>query len=128
MTRLNILVVDDSEENRDFLCGILKKTEHTYSSAGNGQEAIELLKHNQFDLVFMDLNMPIMTGDQATRYIRRNMPFPKNRVKIIAITAYKYKEFFDDFHDVGFNDIITKPYTPQKVMNVINYQNIISAY
>lgn len=128
MGRLKILVVDDSESNRKLLCSLVNKSGHECDYAEDGREALHKLEENDYDLVFMDLQMPLMSGDKVTKHVRTKFPFPKNRVKIIAITAYQYREFFDDFHDVGFNDIITKPYTIQKVTNIINYQNIISSY
>ncbi len=128
MGKINILIVDDSEDNRKLLSSLIVKSGNTCETAENGKEAIDKLIENKYDLIFMDLNMPIMTGDAATRFIRSKLPFPKNRIKIIAITAHNYSEFFDDFRDVGFNDIINKPYTIQKIKDIINYQNIISVY
>jgi len=128
MPDINVLIVDDVLENRTLLSKVISKLGYNYDLAENGKEAVEKLEKNNFDLIFMDVKMPVMSGIEATKYIRANFPFPKNRVKIVAITAYKYKEFFDDFHDVGFNDIISKPYTIDKVSNIINYQNIISSY
>lgn len=128
MPDINVLIVDDVLENRTLLSKVISKLGYNYDLAENGKEAVEKLEKSSYDLIFMDVKMPVMSGIEATKYIRANFPFPKNRVKIVAITAYKYKEFFDDFHDVGFNDIISKPYTIDKVSNIINYQNIISSY
>jgi len=128
MPEIKVLIVDDVLENRTLLSKVIEKLGYNYDLAENGKEAIEQLENGNFDIIFMDIKMPVMSGIEATKYIRANFPFPKNRVKIVAITAYKYKEFFDDFHDVGFNDIISKPYTIEKVSNIINYQNIISSF
>lgn len=128
MPEIKVLIVDDVLENRTLLSKVIEKLGYKYDLAENGKEAIEKLEQSNFDIIFMDIKMPVMSGIEATKYIRANFPFPKNRVKIVAITAYKYKEFFDDFHDVGFNDIISKPYTIEKVSNIINYQNIISSF
>lgn len=128
MGKIKVLIVDDSEDNRKLLSSLVVKSGNSCDTAGNGKEAIDKLVAEKFDLIFMDLNMPVMSGDTATRYIRSQLPFPKNRIKIIAITAHNYREFFNDFRDVGFNDIINKPYTAQKITDIINYQNIISVY
>lgn len=128
MVKLNILVVDDSEDNRKLLTSLITKTGNCFETAENGKEAIEKLESTAFDLIFMDLNMPVMTGNAATKYIRTKMSFPKNRIKIIAITAYNYREFFNDYRDAGFNDIINKPYTTQRITDILNYHNIVSVY
>lgn len=122
-----ILIADDVEDNRVLLSKILKKLGYQYDIACDGIECIEKFEKDHFDLIFLDIKMPRMTGVDVVKKIRKEFESPKNKVKIVAITAFKYKEFFDDFHDIGFNDIISKPYTTEKVSNVINYQNIISA-
>lgn len=128
MGKLNILVVDDSEDNRKLLSSLIVKTGNYCDTAENGKEAIAKLEAAPFDLIFMDLNMPVMTGDAATKFIRTKLRYPKNRIKIIAITAHNYREFFDDYRDAGFNDIINKPYTTQRITDIINYHNIVSVY
>lgn len=128
MAKLNILVVDDSEDNRKLLSSLIVKTGNCCETAENGKEAIEKLESGAFNLIFMDLNMPVMTGDVATKYIRTKLSYPKNRIKIIAITACNYREFFNDYRDAGFNDIINKPYTFQRISDIINYHNIVSVY
>ncbi|MBK8807436.1 MAG: response regulator [Bacteroidales bacterium] len=123
-----ILIADDVTENRILLSKILSKLGYEFDVAIDGDDCYNKFTAGNYDLVFIDIKMPGMDGIEVTKKIRSEMPFPKNRTKIVAITAYKYREFFEDFHDVGFNDIISKPYTAEKVSNVINYQKIISTY
>lgn len=123
-----ILIVDDVEENRALLSTLITRLGYKSDLACTGKEAIERLQHNDYFLIFMDIKMPVMDGIDATKVIRKEFPFPKNRVKVIAVTAHRYRDFFDDYHNVGFNDIISKPYTFQKISNIVNYHNIISAY
>ena len=67
---LNILIVEDVEENRYLLKAYLKKEPHCIDFAGNGKVALELYKANSYDMVFMDIQMPIMDGYEATKLIR----------------------------------------------------------
>lgn len=123
-----ILIADDVADNRILLSKILEKLGYEYDIACDGVECIEKYEKEHYDLIFLDIKMPRKSGIEVVKEIRTKYKSPKNQIKVVAITAFKYKEFFDDFHDIGFNDIITKPYTTEKVSNVINYQNIISEY
>ncbi len=64
--------------------------------------------------------MPVMNGLETTLHIRNKMPFPTNALPIIALTAHNPEQFFEDFKDVGFDELITKPYSVEKVKEKIN--------
>ncbi|HPY82927.1 MAG TPA: response regulator, partial [Bacteroidales bacterium] len=81
-----VLIVDDNPIRRKVLGDYLNTLNYTYKEASNGKEAIELFEQESFQMIFMDLHMPIMNGIEATKYIRTKFSFPKNRVKIIANT------------------------------------------
>ena len=84
--------------------------------AENGKIAVEHLHaHDDIDLILMDIEMPVMNGLEAAKYIREKMAPPKNKVPIIALTAHNPKIFFDDYRDVGFDQLLTKPYSIQKI-------------
>jgi CheY-like chemotaxis protein len=68
--RLDILLAEDDPLNQLFMQSILKKLGHAVTLANNGQETLDLLKQNGFDCILMDIQMPVMTGDEATRRIR----------------------------------------------------------
>ena len=70
-------------------------------------------------MIFMDIEMPIMNGIETTQYIRQEMAPPKNGLPIIALTAHNPELFFEDFSDVGFDELITKPYSVEKIRNKI---------
>ena len=116
-----ILIVDDNKIRRKILADFLLKLDYEFYEACNGKEAIDIFTKESFDIIFMDLHMPIMDGATATKHIRTKFPFPKNRVKIIANTSYNYKDFFNDFYDAGFNDIMPNPNTFDVVKNIIEY-------
>jgi CheY-like chemotaxis protein len=61
-----------------------------------------------------------MNGIETTTHIRKSFPSPKNVVPIVALTAHNPSLFFEDFNDVGFDELITKPYSLDKIVELIN--------
>lgn len=114
-----ILIVDDIFVNRLLLKEIIKKIEHESVEAQNGKEAIEILQKQNIDLILMDIEMPVMNGIETTKYIRERMPVPKRDVPIIAITAHNPNDFFEEFSTVGFNQLMTKPYSIEKIKKAL---------
>jgi len=119
MDSIKILIVDDIFTNRLLLSELIKTTGNEVVQAENGQQAIDLLKDDEFQLVFMDIEMPVMNGIETTEYIRKEMPYPVNNIPIIALTAHNPDLFFDDYSDVGFDELITKPYSVDKIREKI---------
>lgn len=114
-----ILIVDDIFVNRLLLKEIVKKINHQSIEVQNGKEAIDVLQREKIDLILMDIEMPIMNGIETTKYIREKMPSPIKYVPIIATTAHNPADFFDDFHEVGFDQLMTKPYSIEKITKVL---------
>ncbi len=71
-------------------------------------------------MIFMDIEMPVMNGIETTQYIRNEMSSPLNAIPIIALTAHNPELFFDDYSDVGFDELVTKPYSVEKIRAKIN--------
>ena len=115
MAKLRILVVDDIYTNRYLLTELVKMTGNEVVQVENGEEAIRILEKEKIDLIFMDIEMPVMNGIETTIHIRNKMPFPINALPIIALTAHNPELFFEDFKDVGFDELITKPYSVEKI-------------
>ncbi|MDP3267174.1 MAG: ATP-binding protein [Sulfuricurvum sp.] len=103
---LRVLVVDDYEMNR-MLIGELLSYHYgiTADFANNGEEAVEMVHKNTYDLVLMDVNMPIMDGIQATKLIRKEYP----ALPIIALTANVMEGDAQEFTTQGMNDYLAKP-------------------
>jgi CheY-like chemotaxis protein len=119
MNKYNFLIVDDIFINRLLLKEILIDISNQINEAENGKDAIEILKNNNIDIVLMDIEMPVMNGLETTKYIRENLPGPFNRIPIIALTAHNPDDFFDDYNSAGFDELLTKPYSFEKVLNAI---------
>ncbi|MBS0350620.1 MAG: response regulator [Proteobacteria bacterium] len=103
-----ILVVEDNKLNQKVISIFLNELKCQVSIAENGKEAIELIKKNSFDLIFMDLELPVMNGLDVIRTIRKIKN--KNREKpIIALTAHMGEASIENCKQVGANDVINKP-------------------
>jgi CheY-like chemotaxis protein len=112
---LRILVVDDIYTNRYLLSQLIHLTGNEVILAENGEEALEILNSQVIHMIFMDIEMPVMNGIETTRFIREKMPPPLNAIPIIALTAHNPELFFEDYSDVGFDELITKPYSVEKI-------------
>ena len=102
-----VLVVDDNEVNRRVACGYLRKMGFTCDIAENGQQALDAVKDNPYLMVFMDCQMPVMDGYEATRQIRRwldGRPLP-----IIAVTANAMEGDREKCLSAGMDDYLAKP-------------------
>jgi len=112
-----ILVTDDNEMNRLVATTILKHYGAVITEAQNGVEAIDKLNVALFDLVLMDIQMPVMDGMEATKLIRENI---NKELPIIALTALALKGDESKFLDAGMNDYLSKPFKEDQLINVIS--------
>ncbi|MBA3011375.1 MAG: response regulator [Desulfobacula sp.] len=111
-TILNILLAEDNKMNQKVATNMLKKLGHTVTIAENGKEAVDLYQTNQFHLILMDGQMPVMDGLEATRAIREienKKPAPRPHIPIVALTANAMKGDKELFLASGMDDYITKP-------------------
>ncbi len=105
---LRILVAEDDSVNQLVIGNFFQIAGVVFEMVKNGQEAVELMKKQDFDLVLMDVHMPVMDGLTATRQIRQD---PKLRkIPILALTAGVTREEKDKALDAGLNDFIVKPF------------------
>lgn len=117
---LRILVVDDIYTNRYLLSELIKLTGNEPVLAEDGEQALEILKNQEIHMIFMDIEMPVMNGVETTRYIRNEMAAPLNAIPIIALTAHNPDLFFEDYSDAGFDELVCKPYSVEKIRAKIN--------
>ena len=110
-----LLLVDDIEVNREIATMILMQFGFQVETATNGQEAVEKVQNNDYDLVLMDIQMPIMDGYEAAREIRK---FNTN-VPLIAMTANAFSEDVQNAKEAGMNDHIAKPIDVPKMMETL---------
>jgi len=117
---LKILLVEDNEDNRIVARDTLEsKATLNITEVINGQEAIDILKREDFDVVLMDVQMPVMDGYEATRNIRQHFPAPKNKIPIIALTASVIKSDLDKCRTAGMDDYVPKPFKAAQLFTTI---------
>jgi hypothetical protein len=110
-----ILIVEDNKINQMITRKILEAKNFTCEVANNGDEAIKAAKSKKYDLILMDIHMPITDGKEATKEIRK---FDRE-IPIIALTAVTLSESEKDFYEIGFDDIIPKPFKMEEFFEKI---------
>ena len=108
--KFSVLVVDDSEMNRDLLLRRLGKMGLELTEASNGEEALESMKQHSFDLVLLDIMMPVMDGYETLEHLQENQD--TRRIPVIMITALDDVDSAVRCIDMGAVDYITKPFNP----------------
>jgi len=105
---LRILLAEDNPVNKRVAVRFLERLGYQVDTVANGEEAVEAVQRQPYDLVFMDVRMPEMDGLEATRRIRKDLP-PERQPKIVAMTAYAYKDDLAACISAGMDDTLTKP-------------------
>jgi CheY-like chemotaxis protein len=108
-----ILLVEDNVMNRLVANAVLKQYGVIITEAHNGEEAVNALRHSVYDIVLMDVQMPVMDGLEATRIIRKEI---NEYIPIIALTANAIKGENDRCIEAGMNDFVSKPFEEQDLV------------
>ena len=116
---MKILVVDDEEYNRMLFKKILDKWKIECRLAESGMEALEILKEEKYDLLFMDMRMPGIDGLKTTRFIRDEMEISVSEMPVVLITAASSNEEWQKYRDEGFDGILLKPFTEELLLSAI---------
>ena len=117
---LKILLVEDNPDNRLLIRAYLKKLPYQLDEAENGQIAVEMFQQSDYDLVFMDVQMPVMDGHQATRIIRAwEAEHSRKSTPIIALTAHAIKEEIDKCMQAGCDTHLSKPVKKATILDTI---------
>jgi len=114
----SILLVEDNDINRLYAGSILRMWGCPFDTAENGEIAIEKLKKSHFDLVLMDIQMPVMDGFETTKVIRQ-WSNEKSKIPIIALTANATQKDIDKCISLGMNDCLTKPFTQEDLLKML---------
>jgi CheY-like chemotaxis protein len=124
---IKVLVAEDNKVNAMVLGKFLQKWNVSYHVAINGKEAIAALDANDYNIVLMDLHMPIMGGKEATKQIRNAVDKHYNNIPIIALTADATQETQQLILASGFNHYVTKPFNPENLFKVLkNYSAVLA--
>ena len=104
-----ILIGEDSNVVKNITQNILETHSYTVKPAKNGQEVYDSFMKEHFDLILIDINMPVMSGTTCATHIREKSPPSKQQVPIIAITGNSPNYRSEDFKSYGINDYVLKP-------------------
>lgn len=118
---LRVLVADDEPYNQELMAMILRKWKIDFDTAKNGLEAIELLKKNKYDVVLMDIRMPVINGVMATQFIRDTLKRPREEVIVIGITADITRHQTSEVSEL-FNTLLVKPFTEEELHRAITLE------
>ncbi len=116
--KYKILVAEDNKINQIVTQNLLQRENYECVVAKNGLEALEAHKQTAFDLILMDINMPVMNGNESTKAIREFDP----ETPIIALTAADIEQVKEDYKLIGFDGIITKPFDNYEFFQTISEQ------
>jgi len=116
---LRILLAEDNEVNLELAMHLLSRMGHSVLTVRNGRQAVEAVQQEQFDLVFMDLQMPEMDGLQATQRIRELEQGGTQHTPIVALTAHAIKGSREHYLSAGMDDYVTKPVRRKDLANAI---------
>ena len=119
---LRILLAEDNDVNQRVALAMLSKDGHEIDIANDGVEALMLASQKQYDVVLMDVQMPTMSGVDATQKIRR-LPGPKGDVPIIAMTANAMVGAREAYLSAGMNDYVSKPIDPNMLSAALTRQS-----
>ena len=111
-----VLVAEDSSVIQNLTKKILQMQSFDIFSVKNGKQVLDLLQDQSFDIILMDINMPVMDGMECSRNIRALLDPVKSQIPIIAITGNAQNYSIDEFKEAGINDYLPKP---------LNFDNLV---
>ena len=114
-----IIVAEDSSVIQNLTKKILSLQNYSISTVKNGQKVIDLLQSDNYDLVLMDIHMPVMDGMECARLIRK-MGNENSKIPIIAITGNANNYSMDDFKDAGIDGYLPKPLNYDTLVEMVN--------
>ncbi len=109
-----ILVVEDQEDNRQIIRDMLSATDYEITEAENGEQALAAVTKQRPDLILMDIQLPIMDGNEATRRIKADPAL--RSIPIIAVTSYALSGEEQNARAAGCDDYMPKPYSPRHLL------------
>jgi DNA-binding response OmpR family regulator len=112
---MKILIVDDSKNIRITIQHLLENENHEFDIAMNGEEALDKILTNEFDLVFLDIRMPTMDGMEVLREIRKK----GNKTPVVILSAYGTVDNAVEAMKLGVVDFMTKPFTPAEIRELL---------
>jgi len=120
LRQLSILLAEDNPMNQKLATRLLEKRGHKITSVSNGREALEAFEQARFDLILMDVQMPVMDGWMATKAIRKRELGTGQRVPILALTAHAMKHDQEQCYRAGMDGFLSKPFQPADLYEAVD--------
>jgi len=117
---MKVLLVEDNDINRLYAANIIRSWNCEVDEAENGLICLEKHKKNDYDIILLDIQMPVMDGFETTISIRKSFKGPKSETPIIALTANALKGDNEKCLRLGMNDYISKPFLPEELFQVLS--------
>jgi len=121
---LSILLAEDNAVNQRLAVGVLEKRGHKVTIAGNGKEALDALENRRFDLILMDIQMPVLDGFEATAAIREKEKGTGEHILIVAMTAHAMKGDRERCIEAGMDGYVSKPIRVAELFDVLENLHI----
>ncbi|TAE71449.1 MAG: response regulator [Bacteroidetes bacterium] len=109
-----ILVAEDDIINQILMSSVLKNLKMNFTIVNNGKEALEILKNNSFDIILLDIQMPLLNGLETVLEIRKN----NIKTPVVALSADKLNFEMEEIEKYGFNESLTKPIEIEALENL----------
>lgn len=114
-----ILVVDDNAMNRKVFCNLLKDSMIHIEEAADGFEAVQLVKQNAYDIIFLDHMMPVMDGIETLRAMKELRDYPSKHTPVVMLTANAILGAREQYMEAGFDDFLSKPIDSKRLQTMI---------
>ncbi len=115
LSRVNILLAEDNKVNQIVASRMLQKWKTQVTIASNGREAVDFVHLDKFDVILMDLDMPVMDGYESVAIIKNSFP----EIPVIALTAASFDDMNNYLYNKGFSEVVQKPFVPEDLYNKI---------
>jgi PAS domain S-box-containing protein len=115
---LRVLVAEDNKINQQLAAAMVRHAGHKVDVVENGEQVVEAVRNGAYDVVLMDVEMPVVDGKEATRRIRA-LPPPANRVVIISVTAHAMAGAREEYLALGMDDYLAKPIDPAVLLRTL---------
>ncbi|MGV3557082.1 response regulator [Larkinella arboricola] len=120
LSQLKVLLAEDNPHNVSFMKKVFQTWNNTISVAENGKEVLEKLDKDKYDVILMDIQMPLLNGYETAQLIRQLNDFEKSNTPIIALTAYVATDVIKRIKEVGMNDYLLKPFKSDELRHKLS--------
>jgi len=114
-----VMIAEDSSVIQNLTRKILSIQNYEITSVKNGQQVLDVLGKDHFDIILMDINMPVMDGIECTQKIRALDDKEKSGIPIVAITGNALNLSVQEYNDIGINELLQKPLNFDELVNIV---------